>query len=166
MLVLPAIRRLFPNARLILVIRHPCDVLLSCFMQNFRAPELALLCRDLPTLAGAYDRAFGFWYSQWPLLQPSTYELRYDRLTSEFGSEVAKLSDFLQLPLHQAMLAPAAHARAKGFVSTPSYAQILEPVNTKSVGRWHHYERHFQPVMPILAPWLERFGYPAQAPLS
>ena len=163
MLVLPAIRRLFPNARLILAIRHPCDVLLSCFMQNFRAPELALLCRDLPTLAGAYDRAFGFWCSQWPLLQPATYELRYDRLTSDFAAEVAGLSDFLQLPLHEAMLAPAEHARAKGFVSTPSYAQILEPVNMKSVGRWHHYQSYFEPVMDTLEPWITRWGYSAAA---
>jgi tetratricopeptide (TPR) repeat protein len=163
MLVLPCIRRLFPNARLILAIRHPCDVLLSCFMQNFRAPELALLCRDLQTLAGAYDRAFAFWYSQCPLLQPSIYELRYDELTSQFGAEVAKLSDFLQLPLHEAMLEPAAHARAKGFVSTPSYAQILEPVHQKSVGRWHHYARHFEPLMPILNPWITRLGYSVTA---
>lgn len=159
MLVLPAIRRLFPNARLILAIRHPCDVLLSCFMQNFRAPELALLCRDLPTLAGAYDRAFGYWYSQWPILQPSTYELRYEKLTSDLGGEIGNIAEFLRLPPHTAMLAPAERARAKGFVSTPSYAQILEPVNTKSIGRWRHYERHFAPLMPILQPWLARWSY-------
>ena len=162
MLVLPAIRRLFPNARLILMIRHPCDVLLSCFMQNFRAPELALLCRDLATLAAAYDRAFGFWYSQWPILRPASYELRYERLTADFGDEVAKLAEFLQLPPHEAMLAPEERARSKGFVSTPSYAQILEPVNTRAVGRWQHYAHRFEPVLPTLAPWLDRFGYSGQ----
>ena len=163
MLVLPTIRRLFPNARIILAIRHPCDVLLSCFMQNFRAPELALLCRDLPALAAAYDCAFGYWCSQWPILRPSTHELRYETLTSEFHGEVARLSDFLQLQLHETMLSPAEHARSKGFVSTPSYAQILEPVSTRSVGRWRHYERYFEPVLPTLAPWLARWGYPERA---
>jgi hypothetical protein len=57
------------------------------------------------------------------------------------------------------MLAPAEHARAKGFVSTPSYAQILEPVNSSSVGRWKHYEHHFREVLPTLRPWLERWDY-------
>jgi tetratricopeptide (TPR) repeat protein len=161
LLVLPVIRRLFPAARIILLIRHPCDVLLSCYMQNFRAPELALLCRDLPTLAGAFDAAFEFWYSQAAILRPSSYELRYERLTADFSGEVAKLTDYLQLPQNDAMLAPAERARSKGFVSTPSYAQILEPVNSRSVGRWRHYRRHFDPVMPTLTPWLERWGYPA-----
>jgi hypothetical protein len=57
------------------------------------------------------------------------------------------------------MLAPAEHALAKGFISTPSYAQVVEPVHSKSVGRWKHYERHFNEVLPILMPWLERWGY-------
>jgi hypothetical protein len=39
---LPAIARLFPNARILLAIRHPYDVLLSCFMQHFRAGCLAV----------------------------------------------------------------------------------------------------------------------------
>ena len=44
---LPVIRRLFPNAKVIFAIRHPCDVILSCFMQHFRAPDFALLCKDI-----------------------------------------------------------------------------------------------------------------------
>jgi tetratricopeptide (TPR) repeat protein len=159
MTLLPLIRRVFPNARIILAIRHPCDTLLSCFLQNFRAPELALLCSDLTTLASAYSRIFGYWYAQWPLLRPYSYELRYEKLTADFAAEVRKLAAFLQLTWNEAMLAPAEHALAKGFISTPSYAQVVEPVHSKSVGRWKHYERHFSEVLPILMPWLERWGY-------
>jgi tetratricopeptide (TPR) repeat protein len=159
MTLLPLIRRLFPNSRIILAIRHPCDTLVSCFLQDFRAPELALLCRDLPALAEAYSRAFEFWYSQWPLLHPYSYELRYEQLTADFATEVRKLAAFLQLPWDEAMLAPGEHARAKGFISTPSYSQVIEPVNSRSVGRWKHYERHFKDVLPILMPWIERWGY-------
>ena len=28
--------RIFPNAKFILLLRHPCDCVLSCFMQNFK----------------------------------------------------------------------------------------------------------------------------------
>jgi tetratricopeptide (TPR) repeat protein len=159
MTLLPLIRRIFPNARIVLAIRHPCDTLLSCFLQNFRAPELALLCRDLTTLASAYSRIFGFWYAQWSLLRPASYELRYETLTADFPAEVRRLAAFLQLPWNDAMLAPAEHALAKGFISTPSYAQVVQPVHGKSVGRWKNYERHFSEVLPILSPWLERWGY-------
>jgi tetratricopeptide (TPR) repeat protein len=160
LVLLPLIRRLFPNAPIIVVIRHPCDTLLSCFLQHFRSPGLAVVCRDLTTLAKAYSRAFGFWYSQWPLLRPLSYELRYEQLANEFPTEVRKLIEFLRLPWHDAMLAPGEHARAKGFINTPSYAQVIEPVSNRSVGRWKHYEHHFTEVSAILKPWIERWGYP------
>jgi hypothetical protein len=158
MVLLPLIRRLFPNARIILAIRHPCDTVLSCFLQHFRS-DLALLCRDLNTLARAYSRAFGFWYAQWPLLRPFSYELRYEQLATDFATQVRKLNLFLELPWHEALLAPGEHARAKGFISTPSYAQVIEPVSNRSVGRWKHYEGHFREVLPILMPWIDRWGY-------
>ena len=159
MVLLPIIRRVFPNAPIILTIRHPCDTVLSCFLQHFRS-DLALLGRDLTALASSYSRAFGFWYSQWSLLRPDTHELRYERLTTDCATEVDALCAFLQLPRHEAMLAPGEHARAKGFISTPSYAQVLEPVSNRSVGRWKHYERHFgSEVLALLTPWIERWGY-------
>jgi hypothetical protein len=161
MTLLPLIRRLFPQARIILTIRHPCDTLLSCFLQDFRSPELALLCSDLPTLAHAYARVFDFWYSQSLLLNPASYELRYERLTADFTTEVRKLADFLQLPWDDAMLSPGDHARSKGFISTPSYSQVTKPINTRSVGRWNNYDSRFSPMLPILTPWLQRWGYTA-----
>jgi hypothetical protein len=158
MILLPLIQRLFPNARIILAVRHPCDTVLSCFLQHFRS-DLALLCRDLNALARAYSRAFGFWYAQWPLLRPCSYELQYEHLIADFAAEVVKLNDFLELPWNEAMLAPGQHALAKGFISTPSYAQVIQPINNRSVGRWKHYESHFLEVLPILMPWVERWGY-------
>lgn len=159
MTLLPLIRRLFPNARIILAIRHPCDTLLSCFLQDFHAPELALVCRDLTTLAKAYSRVFGFWYAQWPLLQPFSYELQYEELTRDIATQVRKLCAFLQLSGHAAMLAPGEHARSKGFISTPSYSQVIDPVHDRSVGQWKHFEHHFSEALPILMPWIERWGY-------
>ncbi|CAM5583519.1 sulfotransferase [Rhodanobacter lindaniclasticus] len=44
---LPMIHRLFPQSKIILAVRHPCDVLLSCYMQSFRSPILAAACGSL-----------------------------------------------------------------------------------------------------------------------
>ena len=159
MLALPLIRRLFPEAPIVLTIRHPCDSLLSCFLQHFRAPGLALACRDLMTLASTWSRVLTYWYEQVGILHPRSHEVRYEDLTADLAAEVAKLTAFLQLPWHEAMLAPWERARAKGFINTPSYAQVLEPVSNRSVGRWKHYERHFTEALSVLEPWIERFGY-------
>lgn len=156
---LPLIRRLFPNAHIILAIRHPCDTLLSCFQQHFRAPDLALLCRDLPTLAHDYRVAFDFWYQQCDALHPQVHEIKYETLVASFETEVRRLAGFLQIPWNDSMLAPAEHALAKGFISTPSYSQVIQPINNKSLGRWKNYEGFFKEQLPVLSKYLKRWGY-------
>jgi tetratricopeptide (TPR) repeat protein len=159
LLRLPAIRRLFPHARILLAIRHPCDVLLSCYMQQFTAPEFALLCADLPMLAQGYRRAFDFWYSEQATLCAAVREVRYETLVRDFKGEVRRIAAFLELPWDDALLAPAAHAGDKPFISTPSYSQVVQPVSARAVGRWRAYSREFAPVLPLLAPYFERWGY-------
>jgi hypothetical protein len=46
-------------------------------------------------------------------------------------------------------------------VATPSARQVIEPLYTRSIGRWRRYEQHLQPVLPVLAPWARRYGYSA-----
>jgi hypothetical protein len=51
------------------------------------------------------------------------------------------------------------HARGKPFISTPSYAQVIQGINSKAVGRWHAYRELFEPVLPTLRPVVQRLGY-------
>ena len=158
---LPAIRRLFPHAPILLAVRHPCDVMISCFMQHFRTPDFAMLCSELEALATGYRRTFDFWYAQHELLRPRCMELRYETFIGDFHAQMRAVLDFLAVPWDEAVLRPQETARDKRFISTPSYSQVIEPVHNKAVGRWHHYERHFAGMLPIIAPYLERWGYEA-----
>ena len=157
----PVIRRLFPNAPILLGVRHPCDVILSCYMQHFRAPEFALLCNSPGTLARGYRRTMDYWFSQSAILRPNSIEVRYETLVANFEREVRAIFEFLALPWNESVLAPGQHAQKKGFISTPSYSQVVGPISTKSVGRWHHYADVFAPIMPILQPVLDRWNYSA-----
>jgi hypothetical protein len=130
-------------------------------MQHFRAPEFALMCRDLPTLARGYRRSFDFWYAQLGLLQPTVREVRYETFVDDFERAARELTAFLGLEWHEAQLEPGAHARARGYISTPSYAQVVEPVSKRAVGRWKRYEAHFAEALPVIQPYLERWGYEA-----
>jgi len=159
LLRLPAIRRLFPHSRIIVAVRHPFDVLVSCYMQHFRAPEFALLCNDLYTLANGYRRSFDFWYEQAAILDPPALEVRYESFVAGFESGIREIVEFLQLPWNDAVLAPADRAREKKYISTPSYSQVVQPVSSKSVGRWRNYKRHLAPLVPTVQPYLERWGY-------
>jgi hypothetical protein len=159
MLCLPLIVRLFPAARIILCIRHPCDVVLSCYMQAFRSPAFMVMCSSLPKLARGYADAFGQCCAHLEVFKPHTLEWRYEAVVDTFENEVARLGRFLEVADATPMAGFAEHARHKRFISTPSYAEVVRPVNRAAVGRWLAYREQFEPVLPILRPWLDRFGY-------
>jgi Flp pilus assembly protein TadD len=159
MLCLPMILRLFPEARIILCIRHPCDVLLSCSMQAFRSPAFRVMCSSLPRLARGYAQAFEQCCRHIEVFKPRVLEWRYESVVDDFEGAVARLGRFLEVEDTSPMADFARHARAKQFIATPSYAQVTQPVNAAAVGRWMNYREQFEPVLPVLRPWLERFGY-------
>ena len=158
---LPMIMRLFPHARVILCLRHPCDVLLSCSMQPFRSPAFMVLCSSLPRLAQGYAQAFEQWYRDVDAFAPHVLEWRYESVVSQFDDQVTRLGQFLEIADPSTMTRFAEHARDKRFISTPSYAQVTEGVHRKAVGRWQNYREQFAPVLPVLQPWLDRLGYSA-----
>ncbi len=159
MLCLPMIMRLFPDARIILCLRHPCDVLLSCTMQSFRSPAFMVLCSSLQRLAQGYVQAFEQWYRHVEVFAPNVLEWRYESVVSQFDDQVTRLARFLETADASPMTRFAEHARDKPFISTPSYAQVTEGVHRRALGRWQHYREQFEPVLPILQPWIERLGY-------
>lgn len=161
LLRLPVIRRLWPNAPVLLAIRHPFDVIISNYFQHFRAPDYARLCRDLPTLADGYARMFDFWYEQVQVLQPQVLEVFYESFVSDLESEARRVAEFCGLPWHDAMLEPSRHARAKGYIATPSYHQVVRPVHRQAVDRWRRYQRHLLPLQGRVAHLMQRWGYSA-----
>ena len=159
MLCLPMIARLFPEARIIMCLRHPCDVLLSCYMQPFRSPAFMVLCSSLERLARGYVQAFEHWYRHVEVFAPRVLEWRYESVVSRFDEHVVRLGHFLEIDDAGPMARFAEHARNKGYISTPSYAQVTQGIHAKAVNRWRAYREMFEPVLPILRPMMDRLGY-------
>jgi Flp pilus assembly protein TadD len=159
MLRLPMIVRLFPNAKIILALRHPCDVLLSCYMQNFRSPAFMVLCSSLERLAKTYVNAMRFWIHHQALLTPEALILRYEETVNDFPAQVDRITEFLGIDDRDFLTQFNAHAARKGYISTPSYSQVVEPVNNRAVGRWQPYAEWLRPALPILQPVADHWGY-------
>jgi Flp pilus assembly protein TadD len=159
MLCLPMILRLFPHACIVLCIRHPCDVLLSCSMQAFRSPAFRSMCSALPRLARGYTEAFEQCCGHIEVFKPRVLEWRYESVLADPGAAIARLGDFLEVADASAMMDFAGNAQRKQFIATPSYAQVTQPLHKAAVGRWVHYREMFEPVLPALRPWIDRFGY-------
>ncbi len=153
------IHRVFPDAKFIFALRHPASCVLSCFMQDFVPNASMLNFVTLEKAARLYDKVMGLWARYREILPLQVQEVRYENLITDLRGEVEPALDFLGLGWHEAVSDPAAHARQRGSIRTPSYAQVTEPIYNRAAERWRRYEKYMEPVMPILQPHIERFGY-------
>jgi tetratricopeptide (TPR) repeat protein len=150
--------RLFPKAKLLLALRHPCDVVLSGFMQAFK-PNPAMV--QFATLGGSatfYAAVMDLWRRYEEVLALAVHRVRYEDLVADLRGETQRMLAFLGLPWDDAVLGYAERAKTRT-IATPSYHQVVQPIYARSVGRWRNYRDAFTDVLPILRPSLEAFGY-------
>jgi tetratricopeptide (TPR) repeat protein len=153
------IYRIFPDAKIVFVERHPCDVVLSCFMSNFALSRAMRSFTDLEETALLYDRVFDAWTRAASLLPLDVHRIRYEHMVEDVEGEMRRLLDYLGQPWDASVLDNQASAARREYIGTASYAQVTEPVYRRSAGRWLRYRDELAPVLPILAPWAERLGY-------
>jgi len=85
--------------------------------------------------------------------------VRYERLVDDAESEMRALTAFLGLEWSDRLLDHRSTAADRGFINTPSYSQVVEPLYDRSIGRWERYRGQMEPVLPMLEPWAKRMGY-------
>jgi tetratricopeptide (TPR) repeat protein len=156
----PLIHRLFPGAKLIFAERHPCDVVLSCFMQNFDLNPAMANFLDLEDAARLYDLALTFWTRCRAAFPLDVHVLRYEALVADKEAALRPLLAFLGLTWDEAVLDNEASAARRGLIATPSYNQVVQPIYARAAGRWERYRDQLAPVLPILAPWAQTMDYP------
>ncbi|MEM9533432.1 MAG: sulfotransferase [Pseudomonadota bacterium] len=156
---LPLIQRLFPGAPIILALRHPLDVVLSCFMQDFTLSSFMLNYTDLTSIARVYQRVMSLYQHYRRVLPLNVHEIRYETLVQEPEPALRSLVDFLGLRWSAAMLDHTTHAQDRGLINTPSYHQVTQPIYQSSAFRWVNYAEQLKAVRPVLEPFCEAFGY-------
>ncbi len=154
---LPIIARLFPDANVIVMRRDPRDVVLSCARQNFAASPIALEFVTLEHAARHYDALMRLQLASLARMTNPVLELRYEALVADFDGVTRGLCSFLGLPWSAALRDFGDTARRRD-VNTASVAQVRAGLFNGG-GQWRRFRGEMGGVMPILQPWISRFGY-------
>jgi Tfp pilus assembly protein PilF len=156
---LPVIARLFPDARILIMRRDPRDVVLSCFRINFTPSPAAYAFSDPEETARHYDALMQLIELSRANLPLACHEVRYDRLVTDFETTVRAFAGFIGLEWTEAFRTFDRTAQSRG-VRTASANQVRRGLYDGR-GQWRRYTEELGPVLPILAPWVERFGFDA-----
>ena len=149
----------FPRAKFLFALRHPCDAVLSCFMQNFRLNEAMANFRTLGDTASIYDRTMRLWQAFRDRFGLDVHTIRYESLVDDFDGQVRGLCTFLGVPWEESLRQFSSKALDRGKINTPSYEQVSKPIYRDARYRWERYRPYLEPHLPLLQPWIERYGY-------
>jgi tetratricopeptide (TPR) repeat protein len=156
--LIPAVVRIFPEAKFIVALRDPRDVCLSCFMQPLALNPVSSAYLSLEGTVRQYISVMAFWRAILPRLLNPWIEVRYESTVENLEASARRTLEFLGVSWHPDVLKFHEHARTKP-VRSPTYADVVQPVHRGAVGRWANYSSHLAPHLEKLAPFLNAFGY-------
>ncbi len=155
---LPLWLRVFPELRVIIALRDPRDVVLSCYFQNIPLNAANVNFLSLDRLAKHYADLMVIWLAvrEWPGF--AWIETRYEDVVADLPREGRRVTEFLGLQWHPDQEKFYEKNSAKQLYS-PTYQDVTRPVYQRSVGRWRAYEKHLAPILPALEPFCRTFGF-------
>jgi tetratricopeptide (TPR) repeat protein len=144
---------LFPKAKYIHCRRDLRDVALSCWM----TPLANAWSCDVANIAARfrdYCQLMQHWRAALPV---PMLEINYEETVADLPSTAQRLVEWCGLEWEPACLKFNEGTRS---VRTASKIQVREPVYTRSVGRWRHYERDLSELFAALDPLVDKGSNP------
>lgn len=156
---LPLIARIFPESKILVALRDPRDVCLSCFMQDFRLNEAMVHFLDWQATASLFAAVMRGWVRARSALPNPWFEFRYEDVVANVEPMMRTILEFLGLPWHSRVLDFGAHANDRE-IRTPSFQAVAGGIVRTAVNRHRHYATQIARIEPILGPIMADIGYP------
>jgi hypothetical protein len=152
--------RLFPQARLLMPLRDPRDVVISYFFTIVPLAPNSAAAASLEESCQGLAETLRHWLWLRERIDAGRWmESRYEDLLADPPGQAEALAGFLGLPPDAAMLSGGDHERVERPAGTPSYRDAAGPLHRRSVQRWKRYARWLEPHLHHLEPVLDAFRY-------
>lgn len=156
---LDVLPKLFPEARVVLALRHPYDAALSCFMQDFDPGPVTARFVTLESTASVCARFLRLMH-QFEITRPEqATRVRYEDLVTDFRQEIRRLLEMMGLEWRDEIEDYAGLAARSVPIMTASYDQVTRGLYNTAIQRWKHYEAWLEPFHDTIGPLLDDFGY-------
>lgn len=150
--------RVFPGMKVIIALRDPRDVIVSCFFMNVALNSTNVNFLSLERTVKHYRDLMDVWLRLRELPGFDWIESRYEDLVGDLEGEGRRVTGFLDLEWHPDQARFQETARRK-MLYAPTYHDVTRQVYRSAVGRWQNYRAQLAPLLPSLEPYCKAFGY-------
>ena len=118
--------RLFPQSKLVIALRDPRDIIISCYFQNIPRDWAIVSFSSLERAARFYADCMDVWLRVRELGGFDWIETRYEDVVTNLEAEGRRLTSFLGLPWQESQATYYETTRRK-FVHSPTYNEVTQP---------------------------------------
>jgi len=148
------IHLVFPASPVLHLLRHPLDVVLSCYFNDLT--HGGNMAYKLETAAYHYVLIRDLIDHYLLEMDINYMPVKYENIVDEPETNLRKILDFIREPWDERCMEFHNNTR---YARTASYAQVTEKLYTRSRYRYKNYFKQLEPVIPILEPVIEKLGY-------
>ncbi|KAK9862430.1 hypothetical protein WJX84_010225, partial [Apatococcus fuscideae] len=147
------IQMVLPQACILQPVRHPLDVLLSCYKQPFegRGTPWAWDLDDIAETLERVEEVMAHWQDFYP---GKILRISYEHLVQSPEAAMQGVLRHCGMPWEPAVLDFHSNPRS---VSTASLAQVRQKLYASSIGKWQAYKTELEPIRRRLAPLIDRY---------
>jgi Flp pilus assembly protein TadD len=152
--------RVFPETRVIIALRDPRDVVISCFFQSLNG--LTATNANFLTLERTvkhYGDLMDVWLRMRELGGFDWMETRYEDVVGGLEAEGRRVTEFVGLAWHEKQ-ANYRESAGRKILHAPTYHDVAKPVYRSAMGRWEHYAEALGLFKGRLEAYCGIFGYP------
>ena len=150
--------RLFPELKVIIALRDPRDVVVSCYLQNLPLNPATVNFLSIERTVKHYADLMDVWLRLRELGGFDWIEMRYDEVVANPEGEGRRVTEFLGLQWHPQQ-ANHREIAGKKILHSPTYLEAAKPIYKQGLERWRNYASALAPVKQRLAPYCRAFGY-------
>ena len=128
------IKRLFPEAKIIALLRDPLDNAISVYKQNFsRGNDFSFQMNHIIEYSSGYLALLQHWQNEFA---NQIHHLKYHTLVTEPEQSIRSLLKYCELDFQAQCLE---FYTSKRPILTPSVSQVRQPITTKALGSGNDY---------------------------
>ena len=148
------INLIFPASKVIHIVRHPLDSVLSSYFTD--ATHGSNCTYNLESCAKHYNLLHDLTEHYLDNLNIDYIRIRYEDIVDDITNQVKSVLDFLEEPFNNSCINFHENSRHS---RTASYAQVKEKLYTSSRYRYKNYLKQAEGIIQILRPTIEMLGY-------
>jgi tetratricopeptide (TPR) repeat protein len=156
--VITLYRRLLPTSRLVICLRDPRDVLVSCMLSYLPLNDFSVDFLDLDSAVQRLRFDLALWQELRGKLVNHWIEIRYEHIVTDMPTAIAPVLKWLNLDW-DTQIDRYREVNSGQQVYSPTYAEVGTPIYSRAIGRWNNYAAQLSQEIPDLEATAASLGY-------